>query len=94
PAEKKGNLKKQSQFAPALMGATTYVKGDYENKPAGRAEENKPNSKPNKPNPSGHSMSVRNCRTDQSQFQVSPNEKGGEKREAGKLLAGLECGKD
>jgi len=36
-------LKKQSQFATELMGATSFVKGDYENKPAGRAEENKAN---------------------------------------------------
>jgi hypothetical protein len=27
---KKTNLKKQSQFAPALMGATSFVKGDYD----------------------------------------------------------------
>ena len=60
PAEKKGDLKKQTQFAPAQMGATSYLKGDYDNKPAGGAYENKAN-------PSGHLMSVWNCRTDQSQ---------------------------
>jgi len=41
PAEKKGYLKKQSQFAPELMGTTPIVKGDYENKTACGAEENK-----------------------------------------------------
>ncbi|HUT45868.1 MAG TPA: hypothetical protein VMX36_06250 [Sedimentisphaerales bacterium] len=35
-------MKKQSQFAPALKSVKSYLKGDYENKPAGRAEENKP----------------------------------------------------
>jgi len=39
--EKKGDLKKQTQYAPAEMGATSFMKGDYENNPAGRAEENK-----------------------------------------------------
>jgi hypothetical protein len=39
----KRNLKKQSQFAPALIGATSFVKGDYDNKPACGAEENKAN---------------------------------------------------
>ena len=43
PAEKKGDLKKQTQFAPELMGTTTYLKGDYENKPACGVEENKAN---------------------------------------------------
>jgi len=43
PAEKKSDLKKQSQFALTLMGATPFVKGDYENKPAGGVEENKAN---------------------------------------------------
>jgi hypothetical protein len=42
PAEKKSDLKKQSQFAPALMGVISYVKGDYDSKPAHGAEENKP----------------------------------------------------
>jgi len=41
PAEKKGDLKKQSQYAPELMGTTTFVKGDYENKTAHGVEENK-----------------------------------------------------
>jgi len=31
----KCDLKKQSQFAPAQDGAKSYVKGDYDNKPAG-----------------------------------------------------------
>ena len=43
PAEKKGNLKKQSQFASALMGVTSFVKEDYGNKSAGGVEENKAN---------------------------------------------------
>ena len=41
PTEKKGDLKKQSQFAPGKFDAKSYLKGSYENKPAGRAEENK-----------------------------------------------------
>ena len=41
PAKKKGDLKKQSQFVPAQVGAKSYVKGDYENKPASRVEKNK-----------------------------------------------------
>ncbi|MGB2864109.1 MAG: hypothetical protein WBC05_12340, partial [Sedimentisphaerales bacterium] len=43
PAEKKVDLKKQSQYAPAEVGATSYLKGDYENISAGGAEENKAN---------------------------------------------------
>ena len=42
-AEKQVDLKKQSQFAPVLMGAKSFVKGDYDNKPAGGAKENKAN---------------------------------------------------
>jgi len=41
PAEKKADLKKQSQFAPELMGVTPFGKGDYGNMPAGDGEENK-----------------------------------------------------
>ena len=41
--EKKGDLKKQSQFAPALIGAKSYLKGGYDNIPAGRIKENKAN---------------------------------------------------
>jgi hypothetical protein len=41
-----GDLKKQSQFAPARIGAKSLVKGDYGNKPACGAEKYKPNSKP------------------------------------------------
>ncbi|HUT46912.1 MAG TPA: hypothetical protein VMX36_11550, partial [Sedimentisphaerales bacterium] len=40
-AEKKGDLKKQTQFAPDEIGAKSFVKGDYVNKPACGAEENK-----------------------------------------------------
>ncbi|HUT45160.1 MAG TPA: hypothetical protein VMX36_02700, partial [Sedimentisphaerales bacterium] len=41
PAEEKGDLKKQTQFVPAQVGAKSFVKGDYDNKPARGAEENK-----------------------------------------------------
>ncbi|MGB2865041.1 MAG: hypothetical protein WBC05_17065 [Sedimentisphaerales bacterium] len=44
PAEKECDLKKQSQFPPALMGATSYEKGGYDNMPACGIEENKANS--------------------------------------------------
>jgi hypothetical protein len=43
PAEKIGDLKKQSQFTPGLMGVMSFVKGDYDNTPAHGAEENKAN---------------------------------------------------
>ena len=36
-------LKKQSQFVPGQNGATSYLKGDYDNKPACEADENKAN---------------------------------------------------
>jgi len=49
PVEKKVDLKKQSQYVPALMGVTSYVKGDYVNKPAGGAEENNANQSQTKP---------------------------------------------
>jgi len=39
--EKKVDLKKQSQSDPGQNGATSFVKGDYDNKPAGGADENK-----------------------------------------------------
>jgi hypothetical protein len=39
----KTNLKKQSQFVPAGTGAKSFVKRDYENKQACRAERNKAN---------------------------------------------------
>jgi hypothetical protein len=42
-AEEQVDLKKQSQFAPALMGVTPFVKGGYSNKPAGGDDENKAN---------------------------------------------------
>jgi len=34
-------LKKQTQFVPAQMSATSFVKGDYGNKPACGDEKNK-----------------------------------------------------
>ena len=46
PAEKKGDLKKQSQFAPELMGVTPFDKGDYGNMPAGDGEKNKAKQSP------------------------------------------------
>jgi len=39
--EKKGDLKKQTQYIPAEMGAKSYIKGEYENNPADRIGENK-----------------------------------------------------
>ncbi|MHC4426123.1 MAG: hypothetical protein ACYSYV_08510 [Planctomycetota bacterium] len=36
-----GDLKKQSQFAPAIMGVKSFVKGDYGNKPRRRPRESK-----------------------------------------------------
>jgi hypothetical protein len=42
-AEKKGDLKKQSQYTQPLMGITSYMRGDYGNVPARRVEENKAN---------------------------------------------------
>jgi len=40
-AEKKGDLKKQSQYAVVQLGAKSYLKREYENNPAGDVEENK-----------------------------------------------------
>jgi hypothetical protein len=34
----KGDLKKQTQFVPARIGAKSYMKGDYDNNPAGGGE--------------------------------------------------------
>jgi len=36
------DLKKQSQFVPGINGATSYMKGDYDNNPVNGIEENKP----------------------------------------------------
>jgi len=41
PAEKNGDLKKQSQLSVVQLGAKSYLKREYENNPAGRIEENK-----------------------------------------------------
>jgi hypothetical protein len=41
PAEQKGDLKKQTQYAPAEFGAKSFVKGDYDEKPSGGIGENK-----------------------------------------------------
>ena len=38
----RGYLKKQSQFAPAQVGAKSFMKGNYDNKSAGGDEKNKP----------------------------------------------------
>jgi len=43
PAEKKVDLKKQSQFAVVQLGAKSYIKRDYGNIPAGGCDENKAN---------------------------------------------------
>jgi len=43
PAGKKGDLKKQSQFDQALIDATSFMQGDYDNYPVGGVEENKAN---------------------------------------------------
>jgi hypothetical protein len=43
PAEKECDLKKQTQFAPAQVDVTSFVKGDYGNMPAHGVEENKAN---------------------------------------------------
>ena len=43
PEEKECDLKKQSQYAPAQIGAMSLSKGDYDNNPAGRIKENKAN---------------------------------------------------
>ena len=48
-AEKKGDLKKQSQSVPGQNGATSFVKGDYDNKPACEADENKAKQTQSKP---------------------------------------------
>jgi hypothetical protein len=42
-AGKKDDLKKQSQYMPALMGVTSFAKGDYEDNSNGGAQENKAN---------------------------------------------------
>ena len=42
-AEKMADLKKQSQFAPGIIGAKSFVKGDYDNNPDSGVEENKAN---------------------------------------------------
>jgi hypothetical protein len=78
PAKKNGDLKKQSQFAQAEMGATSLMQGDYDNMPAGGVEENKANSNPIKAN--------------QSQLHTQSLTEGAEKREklpgAATLLTG------
>jgi len=40
---RKGNLKKQSQFAPAQVCAKSFIKGNYDNKAAVGDEKTKPN---------------------------------------------------
>jgi hypothetical protein len=42
PTQKKGGLKKQSQFAPAPMDVKSSVKGSYEKSPRRKPRENKP----------------------------------------------------
>jgi len=43
PREKNSELKKQSQSVPGQNGATSYLKGDYDNNSAGQIDENKAN---------------------------------------------------
>jgi hypothetical protein len=43
PAEKKGNLKKQTQYIQDVMSAKSIMQRDYGNNPAGGVEENKAN---------------------------------------------------
>ncbi|MGB2865217.1 MAG: hypothetical protein WBC05_17945, partial [Sedimentisphaerales bacterium] len=81
PAEKKCDLKKQSQFPPALMGATSYVKGGYDNMPACGIEENKANSNPNKANQACSEH------VEWSQSQPSSLTKGAGKREKSVVAA-------
>jgi hypothetical protein len=68
------DLKKQTQFIQDLMGAKSFMQRNYNNNPAGLTGENKAN-------PSGLSMSARNCRTSQSQFDAPEPPKGAGKRE-------------
>jgi hypothetical protein len=49
PADKEVNLKKQSQFAPALMGVNALVGEDYENKCRPESRENKAKQSQTKP---------------------------------------------
>jgi len=42
PSDKEVDLKKQSQFAPAQIGANSFTGEDYENKPSPGLRENKP----------------------------------------------------
>jgi len=43
PAEKKCDLKKQTQFVPGEIDAKPFVEGDYDNLPVNGDEENKAN---------------------------------------------------
>jgi len=49
PADKLSDLKKQSQFAAAHLGAKPLIKGDYNNMPAIGDEENKANQSQSQP---------------------------------------------
>ena len=73
-AEKKGDLKKQSQYAPELIGTTSFIKRDYENKPANEVEENK--AKQACPEP-----------VEWSQFPASEQTKGAGKNEKSLAVA-------
>jgi hypothetical protein len=58
-----GNLKKQSQFSPGMMGLSLFMTGGYDDfMPAGMGE--------NKANPPGISKLTRNRRTSQCQFDA------------------------
>ena len=56
PGTQGDDLKKQSQFAPARIGANSFVGEDYENKPRRRLQKNKAKQsrmEPNSPTPKG-----------------------------------------
>jgi len=72
--EKNSDLKKQSQFPVDHISVNSLKKRRYDNIPLCGAQENKAN-------PSGLSMSMRNCRTSQSQNCASELTKGAGKRE-------------
>jgi hypothetical protein len=80
-AEKKSDLKKQSQFVPDEINSKSYATGDYDNLTADGAEENKAN---------------RTCpfskfragseHVERSQFQGRPVEGSRDKKDAGTLV--------
>ena len=57
-AQHGGDAKKQSQFAPALMGAKSYARKDYDDKPRSGAAENKTKQSQFRGNPAAHTCPV------------------------------------